>query len=67
MKITIEIPDGKYCTSCPCLGLNGKEDDHCGFWDKSLDCKNGEPIRHKYCLDMQKMRQMEVTDGQTTP
>ena len=63
MKITIEIPGGKYCEGCPCLGLNGKEEEHCGFWNKPLDYKGSKALRYELCLDMEKMLKRERGAG----
>ena len=39
VKFTVEIPADDYCGECPCLGLNGKEEEHCGYFNKPLNCK----------------------------
>ncbi len=55
VKLTISIPTGKYCDDCPCLGLNGNETEHCGYFDKSLDCEGTNAIKCGECMLMVKM------------
>jgi len=65
MKFTVIAPDGKFCENkkinCPCLGLNGCESEHCGFFNAELDCDNRGIIKKcDECLLMQKMLKQEA-------
>jgi hypothetical protein len=50
------MPSGNYCGDCPCLGLNGVEEERCGFFNVSLDIKsNGRVEKCGECKSMTKM------------
>jgi hypothetical protein len=56
VKFTVEMPSGNYCGDCPCLGLNGVEEERCGFFNVSLDIKsNGRVEKCGECKSMTKM------------
>jgi hypothetical protein len=55
VKFTIEMPADKYCGDCPCLGLNGKEEEHCGYFNKPLNSKGQHVIKCGECKVMTKM------------
>lgn len=61
VKFTIEIPADKYCGDCPCLGLNGNEEEHCGYFNKPLNCKGQNVIKCDECKLMTKMLINEQT------
>ena len=55
VKFTVEIPADNYCGECPCLGLNGKEEEHCGYFNKPLNCKGQKVIKCDECKLMTRM------------
>lgn len=55
IKFTVEIPADNYCNECPLLGLNGKEEEHCGYFNKPLNCKGAKVIKCAECKLMTKM------------
>lgn len=60
VKLTIEIPTGNYCDDCPCLGLNGNEEEQCGYFNKPLKCKG---IRAVKCDECKLMTRMLIKEG----
>ena len=63
LKITVEIPEGKFCGECPCCGLSGKEEEYCGFFHKQLSMKGGKTLKDAYCINMCKILKMEQQSG----
>jgi hypothetical protein len=55
VKFTVEIPADNYCGECPCLGLNGNEEELCGYFNKPLNCKGLKVIKCGECMLMTKM------------
>lgn len=55
VKFTVEIPADNYCGECPCLGLNGKEEEQCGYFNKPLNHKGLKVIKCDECKLMTRM------------
>lgn len=55
VKFTVEMPSGNYCGDCPCLGLDGKEEERCGFFNKSLNINGRNVEKCNECKVITKM------------
>lgn len=64
LKFTVEMPVGLYCEArdirCPCLGLDGCESDHCGYFNVPLDLNGrGKVLKCQQCRLLGKMLTQE--------
>ena len=64
IKFTVEMPVGAHCEDrnirCPCLGLDGCESDHCGYFNVSLDLDGrGKVLKCPQCKLLGKMLMQE--------
>lgn len=59
VQFTVEMPSNNFCGDCPCLGLDGKEEERCGYFNESLSLRNGVVEKCGECKTLTRMLKNE--------
>ena len=68
VKFTVIIPKDDYCETgmviCPCLGLDGKEEERCGFFKAYLSLSRVKgSLKTEKCKACKQMTQMLINES----
>jgi hypothetical protein len=55
VKFTVEVTTDKFCGECSCLGLSGKEEEYCGYFNQTLKLLKGKALKCGECKLMVKI------------